>query len=103
MIALETHAEGSILPVRAHPAARRNEIRGDHDGALRVAVTQAPEKGKANKAIAALLAKLLGVRKSEVELLSGETSSQKRFLVRGLSPDELRARLARLLDPSPGD
>jgi hypothetical protein len=93
MIDLEPHAEGSILPVRAHAGARRNEIRGEHDGALRVAVTQAPEKGKANKAIAELLAKEIAVRKSQVELLSGETSAQKRFLVRGLSPEELSARL----------
>ena len=97
MIDLEPHDEGSILPVRAHPGARRNEIRGEHDGALRVAVTQAPEKGKANKAIAELLAKKLAVRKSQVELVSGETAGQKRFLVRGLAPDELSARLASVL------
>jgi len=100
MIRLEPHTEGSILPVRAHAGARRNEAGGEHDGALRVAVTQAPEKGKANKAIAALLAKFLDVRKSEVELLSGETSSQKRFLIRGLAVEELQSRLARLLDGS---
>ncbi len=96
MIQLERHAEGSILPVRAHPGARRNEIGGEHDGALRVSVTQAPEKGKANKAIAALLAKEFAVRKSQVELLAGETSSQKRFLIRGLSPEALQARLGHL-------
>ncbi len=101
MIDLEPHAEGSILPVRAHPGVRRNAIRGEHDGALRVAVTQAPEKGKANKAIADLLAKELAVRKSQVELVSGETSAQKRFLVRGLAPDELSARLASVLKGCP--
>lgn len=100
MIRLEPHTEGSILPVRAHAGARRNEASGEHDGALRVAVTQAPEKGKANKAIAALLAKSLDVRKSDVELLSGETSSQKRFLIRGLAVEELQSRLVRLLDGS---
>ena len=94
MIDIEPHAEGSILPVRAHAGARRNEVRGEHDGALRVAVTQAPEKGKANKAIAELLAKEFAVRKSQIELVSGETSAQKRFLVRGLSPEDLSARLA---------
>jgi len=97
MIQLEQHAEGSILPVRAHAGARRHEISGEHDGALRVSVTQAPEKGKANKAIAELLAKELAVRKSQVELLAGETSSQKRFLIRGLSPAALQTRLGHLL------
>jgi uncharacterized protein YggU (UPF0235/DUF167 family) len=97
MIQLERHAEGSILPVRAHAGARRNEIGGEHDGALRVSVAQAAEKGKANKAIAALLARELAVRKSKVVLLAGETSSQKRFLIRGVMPEELQTRLGHLV------
>ncbi len=93
MISIERHAEGVVLPVRAHAGARRNEIHGSQDGVLKVSVTQAPEKGKANKAIAAVLAQQLGLRKSQVELVSGGTSTHKRFLVRGLSPEDLRARL----------
>jgi uncharacterized protein len=93
MIALEPHADGTILPVRAQPGARRNEIRGVQDGQLKVCVTQAPEKGKANKAVAELLAKKLGLKKSQIALLSGETSHQKRFLVAGISPKELAARI----------
>ena len=93
MIRLEPHPDGVILSVRAQAGARRDEVRGEHDGALKVAVTQAPEKGKANKAIAELLAKYLQLRKSQVELVSGETNSQKRFLIRGMSPDQLQARL----------
>jgi uncharacterized protein (TIGR00251 family) len=94
LIAVEPHPEGSILPVRAHPGARRNEIRGEQDGALKVSVTQAPEKGKANKAIVEVLSKSLSLRKSQFELLSGETSSQKRFLIRGIRPEELVQRIA---------
>ncbi len=93
MIALEPHAEGTVLPVRAHAGARRNEVRPGDDGALRVSVTQAPEKGKANKAIAALLAKELKLKKSQVELIAGETAAKKRFLVRGVTPEELQARI----------
>ena len=63
------------------------------DGALKVCVTQAPEKGKANKAIAEVLAKWLGVRKSQVHLLSGETASQKKFLVREIDKDDLAERI----------
>ena len=96
MISLEPHSEGTILPVRAHPGARRNEIRGEHEGALKVCVTQAAEKGKANKALVALLAQELGVRKSQLELVSGETSPQKRFLVRGIAPQDLSQRISRL-------
>jgi uncharacterized protein len=93
VIDLQPHAEGTVLPVRAQPGARRNEIRGVQNGALRVCITQAAEKGKANKALVELLAKLLGLKRSQIELISGETSHQKRFLVRGMTPDELRVRI----------
>jgi uncharacterized protein (TIGR00251 family) len=97
MISLEAHCDGTILPVRAQPGARRNEIRGEQAGALKVSVTQAPEKGKANKALIEVLANSLGLKKSQLELLSGETSSQKRFLVYGISLDDLWARIEPLL------
>jgi uncharacterized protein (TIGR00251 family) len=100
MIAVESHAEGTILPVKAHAAARRNAIRGAHGGALQVSVTQAPERGKANKAIIALLAKSLGLRKSQIELVAGETSPQKRFLVREIEGAELIRRIGTAIDSS---
>ena len=90
---ITTHPEGSSLPVRAQPGAKRNEVAGVRDGMLLVRVTQAPEKGKANKAIALVIAKSLGLRRSQVELLSGETSRQKRFLIREMTPEELHAKL----------
>jgi hypothetical protein len=92
MLALESHPDGVIFPVRAQPGARRNEIRGVRDGMLKVRVTQSPEKGKANKALVELLCKSLGLRKSQIELISGETSRQKRFLVRGITSEELTKR-----------
>ena len=97
MIEFEPHAEGTILPVRAQPGARRNEIRGEQDGMLKVSVTQVPEKGKANKALVDLLSKELSLRRSQIELVSGETSSQKRFLVRDVPPHELKTRIQRAL------
>ncbi len=93
MLDLEPHADGTILPVRAHPGARRNEIRGVQDGQLKVCVTQSPERGKANKALIELLSKSLKLKKSQIELIAGETSHQKRFLVRGLKPEEFMVRI----------
>lgn len=97
MIELETHAEGVILPVRAQPGARRNEIRGQQAGTLKVCVTQVAEKGKANKAVIEVLCDGLDLRKSQVELLAGETSQQKRFLIRGLSAADLQTRITAVL------
>ena len=93
MIKLEQNAAGVRFAVKAHAGARRNAITGEHDGALKVAVTPAPEKGRANKAIVELLARELQLSKRQVELLHGETSSQKQFLVRGIEIAELQSRL----------
>jgi hypothetical protein len=78
------------------PSARHNAVTGSHAGALKVAVTAAPERGKANKAVIAVLAKALGIKRSQIEQLSGLTSQDKRFLIRGENWSELSARLAGL-------
>jgi uncharacterized protein len=93
---LEQTDHGVMLMVRAHAGARRNAVLGIRAGALRIAVTAAPEKGKANRAITELLAKKLGVSKSSIELVSGETAPQKRFLIVGASMDAMRAVLSEL-------
>ena len=99
MIELKPHPEGTILPVRAQPGARRNEIRGEQDGMLKVSVTQPPEKGKANKALIALLSKELSLRKSQLELIAGQTSHQKQVLVRDVTSEELAELIEQALSP----
>jgi len=96
MIELRSHARGVVLAVRAQPRARRAGIVGQHAGALKVAVAEAPEKGKANEAILQLLCSALGLRRSQVLLLSGEASRNKKVLLVGVDPDQLRARIHRL-------
>lgn len=78
---LEQSERGVIITVKAHAGARQNAILGERNGALRIAVTAAPEKGKANRAIIELLSKTLGVPKSAIELIAGDMSPQKRFLI----------------------
>jgi uncharacterized protein (TIGR00251 family) len=98
MLPLKETADGVILNVRAQPAARKNGIAGLHDGALKIAVTQAAEKGKANKAIIQALASALNLRRSQIELLSGQTLSQKRFLVREIDAETLEQKIAAALE-----
>lgn len=94
MIELSEHAEGILLPVRAQPGASKNEFRGEQNGMLKVCVTQVAEKGKANFALEATIATELRLKMSQVQLLSGDTQAQKRFLIRGITRDELQQRLA---------
>ncbi|WP_406700553.1 DUF167 domain-containing protein [Singulisphaera sp. Ch08] len=97
MIELTDHPRGTVLPVRARPGARKNAILGEHAGALRIAVTTKPEAGKANVAIQDVLAKFLGFKASQIDLLTGQTSREKRFLIVGETADEVRGRLEVLL------
>ncbi|HKI33294.1 MAG TPA: DUF167 domain-containing protein [Gemmataceae bacterium] len=96
MIAITDHAEGCVLPVRAQPGARKTGVLGEQGGALKVAVTAPPEDGRANKALTEALRDLLNLKRSQVELLSGATSREKKFLIRGLTRAELESRLAQL-------
>ena len=98
MIALQAHPEGVLLPVRAQPGAKSSGVRGEQEGALKVSVTQIAEKGKANKALVAVLSDALGVRKSQLELIVGATAGHKQFLVRGVTVEELRRVIDDLLE-----
>lgn len=70
---------GPLLDVKATPKSAQDAVAGIRNGMLLVKVTAAPDKGKANAAIIALLAKTAGVPKSAFELASGETARQKVF------------------------
>ena len=94
MVAIAPHAEGCLLAVRAQPGARKAGVVGEQAGALKVAVTAPPEDGRANQALVELLRDWLGLKRSQVELAGGATSRNKQFLIRGLTPDGLRARIA---------
>lgn len=99
MTVLGDHPEGLLLPIRAQPGARADAIRGLYQGALKVAVTQVAEKGKANKALTRLLCKKLALRRSQLTLWTGETTADKQFIVRGIGRDELVARIDAMLAP----
>lgn len=88
---------GYQLRIRLTPKAARDDIdgqetAGDGQTRLKVRVRAVPEKGKANKALIALLAKRCGVARTRIRLLSGETSRLKTLEI--AEPDEaLQARL----------
>lgn len=84
--------EGVLLFLRVTPNAGRDsldgiEIRDDASIVLRVRVSAVPDKGKANAAVIALLAKALRLPKSAMTLVSGETSRHKSVLVSGDGAD----------------
>ncbi|HKA06782.1 MAG TPA: DUF167 domain-containing protein [Gemmataceae bacterium] len=91
MVTIMSHPEGCLLAVRAQPGARKAGVQGEHGEALKVAVTAPPEDGRANQAITELLRDWLGLKRSQVELISGATNRNKQFLIRGMTVEELQA------------
>lgn len=93
------HADGVVFSVRAQPGARKTGFQGMVGDAAKLAVGAVAEDGKANDALVELIADLLKVRKSQVELIQGKTSRQKRFLVRGLHCSQAKESWSRVDPP----
>jgi uncharacterized protein (TIGR00251 family) len=81
--AVSAAIDGDVLSVRVTPKASRNVVTVQ-DGQVRVYVTCVPEDGKATKEVIKLLAKVLGLSKSNVALLRGAISRDKQFQISGL-------------------
>jgi uncharacterized protein (TIGR00251 family) len=82
---------GVTLAVHVTPRSRKNEIVGVDGQALRVKLTAPPVGGAANIALCEFLARVLGVRKSAVTLVAGQSSRHKVVRVEGLTADQVRA------------
>ncbi len=85
---------GAQFAVKAVPGSSRDRIQGLYGDALKIAVAAAPERGKANEAICALLASALLVPERHVSVIAGSTSPRKTLRVLGLSAADVRQRLA---------
>lgn len=81
---------GVVLSVRTQPGSSKNRIIGEYGGRLKLAVTAAPEKGKANKAVIELLADALHTNESSLRIISGESSRDKKIMIDGLTPEDIR-------------
>lgn len=94
-LCVDPDGEGCRLGLRVKPGGRGNRISGVYGDRLRVEVSSPPEKGKANEAVRALLARVFGVPRQAVEIVAGEASRDKSVRV-ALAPEEARDRLAAL-------
>lgn len=79
---LRVDKEGAVVvDIHVMPNAAQTRIQGLHDGALHVRLKAPPVDGKANIALQTWLAKTLGIPRSAVELLRGETARRKQLRV----------------------
>jgi hypothetical protein len=99
--AFTAHGDHVRLTVRLTPNGGRDTIDGletaaDGEEHLKVRVRAIPEKGRANQALLAFLAKALGLPKGKLSLISGETQRKKILRIAG-DPEDLMRRLADLI------
>ena len=83
----------TTISVRVRPNAARNEVVGVTDVIYLVKVSAPPVKGKANNELVAFLSRLLGVSKSQVNIIKGYTSRSKVIALDGLSQEDVMKRL----------
>lgn len=94
--ALTRHTDGVVIALEVSPNARRDRFPDGYNPwrrAVGCSVTAPPVGGRANRAVLALVATTLGVRRGDVELIAGASSSTKRVLVRTRGVDEVAATL----------
>lgn len=78
--------------MRVTPRAKRNGVVGMHGDALKVCVTAPPEDGRANDAVVEVLADWLGVKRRQIEIVSGATNRNKVVRVEGITAENIRSR-----------
>lgn len=84
---------GASVEVFVRPRAAKDAIAGVHGTRLRVKVKAPPVEGRANRAVEELFAGLLGLPRSAVTVVTGESSRHKTIQVSGMSPEDVTASL----------
>lgn len=91
MVEIQTQGADLLVPVKVVPKSSRDRVVGELDGALKVTVSAAPERGAANAAVCKLIAKALGLRTAQVTVASGHASPRKTLRICGTSAAAVQA------------
>ena len=92
-LAVEEVDGGVVFTAKVVPGSSKTCVCGLLDEMVKIKVSAAPEKGKANKCLLAFLAKRFGVKKNDVRIISGETNPVKRVQVLGVSAETVSTKL----------
>jgi uncharacterized protein (TIGR00251 family) len=84
---------GVVLAVKVVPAGSKTAVAGQLNGMLKIKLSAAPEKGKANQCLIDFLAERLGVRKNTVSIVSGATSPVKKVQIADLTVENVLGKL----------
>ncbi len=102
MISIKESGEGLAFSVYVQPRASKQAIVGLHDDALKIKLTAPPVGGAANKQCIQLLSKTLGVAKSDISIIGGQTHRKKQIRIaphkKPLASSDLSAIKKKLFD-----
>jgi uncharacterized protein (TIGR00251 family) len=87
--------KGLIIEIRVLPRSSRSEVVGIQDGVFKIKLSSPPLDGKANDECVRFLADQLGIRKSQVEIISGHRARKKTVAVTGIRKTDLEALLSK--------
>jgi uncharacterized protein (TIGR00251 family) len=90
---IENIKSGVVFSAKIVPGSSRTCICGLLGGMLKIKISAPPEKGKANQCLVRFLAEQLGVQKSAISIISGQTNPIKQVQVLGVSSDSLIEKL----------
>jgi uncharacterized protein (TIGR00251 family) len=94
VIEYSVETDGCVIKVLVVPRASKNEVIGEHNGALKVRVTAPPVDGAANEQLIRVLSKYFDVSKSSVKIVGGSTARLKQIRV-GCSEAELASAITK--------
>ena len=83
----------AILAVRIQPRSSKNGVTRMEDGSLKIRLTAPPVDGAANEALVKFLSETLSLSKSQIEIVSGHTSREKRIKIVGMSESDVNRLL----------
>lgn len=85
--------EAIRIILKVAPKSSRNAVTGWMGDTLKISVTTAPEKGKANQMVIGVLAEALDLPRSAIHIVRGETAANKTVEISGLAEGEILRRL----------
>jgi uncharacterized protein (TIGR00251 family) len=90
--------QGAAITVKVQARARKTEVAGLlADGTIKIRVAAAPVEGAANQALIEFLAQALGLPKSQIDIIAGESSEHKLISLTGISPETVDAVVKKLV------
>jgi uncharacterized protein len=92
-IFLRESKKGLTFDIQVIPHASRSELVSVQDGVLKIKVTSPPVEGAANDACIKLLARELGLKKSQMEISSGTKSRKKTIMIKNINKAELETKI----------